>query len=225
MPKNKLNEPGPSVNTKLPFAPLAENSASGVNAPCPDVSAKSKVSTENDLGDGRSGTSLIAITRQLHQFELDLLENGGELSPEFEEVISAVSIARDRKAEAYFHLIERMNGVSNEFKRKAAMMDLIASGATSIIKKLKANLKFAMESNELTEMPGETIVFKTTKPSEKLDVENEDLIPDEYFDRIETITHVLNQEKVLADLKNGIEIPGAKIKLTRQLRHYPLKKG
>lgn len=165
--------------------------------------------------------SLFQITKNLHELELAIIENNGELSKELEESISTETIAKERKIEQYYNLMQRCQLIDEQFSMRAKILTQIAKGAETVSKKLRNNLKFAMKLLETNELCGDTIKFKLTKDTLDLNIFNENVIPVSYFK--EVTTYVIDKEKIIKDLKQGIAVEGCELITKNQLRTYPMK--
>lgn len=163
--------------------------------------------------------SLIEITKTLHEFELAIIENGGEIPPELEAQISSETILKEKKIDAYHSILERCKLTEAQILNKVNILKALGKGYGNLASRLKDNLKFAMKSTDTKELAGEMMRFIITRPTSIVEIFNPEILPDNY--KIQVTKLIPNNEKISIDLKNGIFIPGAQLVDSFQLRSYP----
>jgi len=150
--------------------------------------------------------SLVSITRDLLVAKQDAeIFNDEDAMKRVDEICAE----RYRKANGMQYLHGEIDGEINLF--------------TSQLNKLKSYIKFLKNSqerlknyvisqyNETGELPSHDVFnpIQIKKSSGAVDVIDEVIIPMEYFIQVKTMK--LDKKKLLADLKEGKEIPGARL--------------
>lgn len=167
-------------------------------------------------------TSLAAITRTLHEIELELIEAQGVISQALEERLSVATIAQEKKVDAYDAIMKRCGTLEQEFRDKADVLIAIARAAKSLNSKLRSNVKFAMDQLGVTQMNGENVRFSLSKGKQKPVVFDLDSLPKEFLK--EVIHLEPDMDKIFATLSAGQEIPGTRLEEISTLRTYAAKK-
>lgn len=165
--------------------------------------------------------SLRELVELQHRLELTLIDAGGELPPEIEELFSEVTIARERKVDNYQAILTRCALVEADFKTRAAQLMAIARGAAAVAERLKDGLKGAMLTLETTELEGATVRFKLSRSQPRLVIFDPPALPSDYSH--EVVTQEIDKAKIRADLDAGFVVPGARLEESYALRPYPAK--
>jgi len=163
--------------------------------------------------------SLLQITQLLHSIETSLYENNGELSDDLENQLSTTTIAKERKVDAYFAVLERLKSIDQEFKSKIDLLTKSAKNVQTLQDRLKSNLKEAMLASSTNELNGELVRFKLSTGGNKVVVTHPNQIPISYFK--EVVTYDLDKERVKADLISGTPVGGCILQPVHTLRTYP----
>ena len=167
--------------------------------------------------------SLSLIIAEANQIEAMLIDVGGELTAEVEMMLRCNQNELEKKTDSYAFIIDRMNNIAEFYNDKALEFKRIADSAHSVAFKLKENMKFAMESGNLTEIIGEDFKFKIQNSPPSCVIESEKAIDGKYK-VTETITKI-DKKAILEDLRNGKSVAGASLKQGTNLRKYPNTKG
>lgn len=169
--------------------------------------------------------SLVKIINEVSQLEQKLIESEGSITPEIEALLSVSTELLPAKVDNYSMVIERFDALSEHYKERAAFFSKIAKQCENVQESLKENIKFAMKTLNVDELSGQDVRFKLQKVKAKVVIEDESLIPDDYYKS--EIVHTLQKDKLKGDLEIG-PIPGAKLEESFSLKTYaatPAKKG
>ena len=179
-----------------------------------------------------SSTSLLALAsyaRLVNEFECALLETGGEITPEIENMLSTIidfacngtpeeiKARLASKIDAYHYFIEKMTASSEVLKAQADARYAVATSCSRLVKGLQERLKAAMEKLETTELSGYETRFKLSPTKKSLEI-NETELPTAWL--MEVVTYKPDKEKIRAMLESGGEIPGCKLVGGTALRKY-----
>ena len=121
----------------------------------------------------------------------------------------------EEKAENIAKLIKTLevevNGYKTEEKRLADRRKTLENRITG----LKSYIDAAMKATGKKKFKGQLFSFNIQKNPPSVNITDSTLIPKEYFVEQEP---VLDKKTVLAELKNGVIVPGAELKQTESLR-------
>lgn len=165
--------------------------------------------------------TLSAITQRGLDLLKKLSDANGELTPELEALVDVQETDLQLKVEGYASMLSRLDR-EEEFMRSQAEPFLRAARTCKRLeKKLRENLKRALELLQVDEIKGESIRFKLSATKQAL-ILDESQIPDKY--KLTVMTFVTDKERIRSDLELGVEIPGARLEKSVALRQYPCSK-
>lgn len=162
--------------------------------------------------------SLVALVSMVSKLEQDLLENGGELSPESEAMLAEIDVRLPEKVENYQGIIERMDMVYEYYSAKAQYLKEIAESARGVKERCKKNLQYAMETMGFMEIQGTETRFKLMS-TKAVEIEDESKIPEAY--KVTEVVIKTEKKKILEDLKAGFTVEGASLKTNHHVRAFP----
>ena len=145
----------------------------------------------------------------------ELIENGGELTPELE---LALQINKDNfhsKSENYAYITKQFDGeidmIDNEIKR----LQQAKKSREKTIQRLKDTIELAMLTFDIDKI--ETPLIKISfRKSESVEVADVNDLPNEY--KVIKVTETADKFKIKDALKSGVFISGCSIKSNRNLQ-------
>ena len=155
------------------------------------------------------------IQSEYQQLVNELIENGGEITPELE---LALQINKDNfhsKSENYAYITKQFDGemdiIDNEIKR----LQQAKRSREKTIQRLKDTIELAMLTFDVDKI--ETPLIKISfRKSESVDVENVNELPNEF--KVIKLTESADKLKIKDALKSGMFISGCSIKTNRNLQ-------
>ena len=155
------------------------------------------------------------IQSEYQQLVNQLIENGGELTPELE---LALQINKDNfhsKSENYGYITKQFDGeidiIDNEIKR----LQQAKKSREKTIERLKATIELAMTTFEVDKI--ETPLIKISfRKSESVEVSDVNELPNEF--KVIKLTESADKLKIKDALKSGMFIEGCSIKTNRNLQ-------
>lgn len=155
------------------------------------------------------------IQSEYQQLVNQLIENGGELTPELE---LALQINKDNfhsKSENYGYITKQfdaeMDIIDNEIKR----LQQAKKSREKTIQRLKDTIELAMLTFDIDKI--ETPLIKISfRKSESVEVENVNELPNEF--KVIKLTESADKLKIKDALKSGMFIEGCSIKTNRNLQ-------
>jgi len=161
--------------------------------------------------------SLVEIATTQAKIETALIESGGEITPDIEAMITEIDLKLPEKVDSYDGLIQRMEMLTAYYRGRAADFTKLARGADAFIDKLKNNLKFAATSMGVKELIGVDQKFVLV-PGEKVEIDELAKLPASFI--VTEVTHKPDAKAILRELKEGHDVPGARLVETMSVRRY-----
>tara|TARA_Y100000768_G_scaffold387658_1_gene379675 strand:+ start:1456 stop:1947 length:492 start_codon:yes stop_codon:yes gene_type:complete len=139
-----------------------------------------------------------ALENLLDHEDSNLIDNIEKIEGEFK--FKSTNVAKYiRNLE---HLVSGIKEIENNQKERRNSLE-------KKIDRLKDYLKDNLEKTNTEKIESEDIVISIYKNPIKLNILNEDLIPEKYF--LFKENKVVNKEKIKEQLKNGTEVPGCEL--------------
>jgi hypothetical protein len=162
--------------------------------------------------------SLMSYVKDHHQLDEELFRNEGELTTEMEQFLEINEKGLAQKVDSYKLYIDHLEYRAEYFKNIAEQAQVYEKTFLNQIKRMKENLRFAMQNMNTDELKGEQYRFALTEPTDKLVIENENDIPVKFTK--EEIVFKMDRDAIKKALQSGEQVPGAKLEITQQLRQY-----
>jgi hypothetical protein len=166
-------------------------------------------------------SNLISITQSIIALENEILDNGGELTPELELSLEITEKNLIEKVDKYVYLIDRLEMGAEFFKAKQEEAAKLKKSYESTIDNLKERLKFAMKTLNTNELRGLEYCYKLAKSKPKVKIENPESLPMEFVR--EKISYEPDKEKIFAALESGVQIENCKLEESFSLRKSLIK--
>ena len=145
----------------------------------------------------------------------ELLENEEIDQEMITKALDEVGGELEDKAENIAKLIKTLEVDINGYKAEEKRLADKRKSLENRVKSLKEYLDSAMKLTGKKKFKGQLFSFNIQKNTPSVNILDDELIPEKYFIEQDP---VLDKKSLLADLKNGEEIPGAEIKQTESLR-------
>lgn len=163
--------------------------------------------------------SLVQLLVESQEIERQLLENGGEITPEVENLLEVTSGDIINKVDNYNFLVEKLASNEAYWKAKAAEYAAYAKSFGKAQERIKDHLKAIMLANELKEIVGNEVRYTLRPSAGSLVIEDESIIPDRYL----VIKTEVNKAEVKLAIASGKEVVGARIEPGFTLSKYNKK--
>lgn len=152
------------------------------------------------------------------KIESELIEHGGELTPELEALIAFKDYTEKALADnvdCVAMTIERIELAIDYYQQQEKSIITIMDGLYKTKEKLLYNLEQEMLRLNLDTISGlnKKIAFKLNPP--KVDVFNESLISED-FKKI-TLIEAIDKKKIAETIKTGMDVPGCRLIQNRSL--------
>jgi hypothetical protein len=179
------------------------------------------MSDKKDVDKPARPSSLTDIVVESQRVINLIIESGGEITPEVEQVYNELQAQFIHKVDSCYYVIKKLDSDAEFFKKQSEFYQRIAKGIETSKVRIKDMIKSGMIALEKTEVSGDLSRFCLQKIADKLIID-ETKLPGEYKTIVQTI--VPDREKILSDLKAGKEIEGAKLIENFALRDYASKR-
>lgn len=170
----------------------------------------SETATENNQ-------SLFNIVTENQKLMAQLLESGGEMSPEMELHLERIGKQLVTKVDNYVGLMDALDAQEQFFKAREKEMQTAKRSMANLRERLKSTVKEAMATLGKEEVVGDCYRLKMVNNPESYDI-NEGMVPEGYF--IETVVKSLDKTRLLEDVKMGLEVDGVTVKNTKRVQKY-----
>ena len=159
--------------------------------------------------------NIFKIQSEYQQIVTQLIENGGELTPELE---LAMQITKDNfhsKSESYGYCIREINYNKEIIEKEIERLQKLNRSCNKTIDRLKDNIELAMTTFEVDKI--ETPLIKISfRKSESVEVENVNKLPNEY--KVIKLTETADKLKIKDVIKAGETIEGCYLKTNRNIQ-------
>lgn len=125
------------------------------------------------------------------------------------------------KADHCAYMLDHLAAAGEMFKAKKEQWMRAERTVKNSIERLRHWVKLTVSQTNSNEIVGEDERFYLTKPSPKIEID-ETKIPREFMKLV--TSYVPDKERIEESVKAGIEIPGASLVYTQQLRRGTVKK-
>jgi hypothetical protein len=159
--------------------------------------------------------TIYQIEQSYNQLAEELIDNGGELTPELSEALAITEEQLQNKSVAYSFVIKQIDSevdiIDAEIKRLQAMKKTRENAA----ERLKANIKHAMELFNIDEIKTPLVKINFRK-SEAVEVDDVNQLPAPY--KVVKVTEQADKMAIKEAIKNGADIIGCRIVANRNLQ-------
>ena len=159
--------------------------------------------------------TIYQIEQSYNQLAEELIDNGGELTPELSEALAITEEQLQNKSVAYSFVIKQIDSevdiIDAEIKRLQAMKKTRENAS----ERLKANIKHAMELFNIDEIKTPLVKINFRK-SEAVEVDDVNQLPAPY--KVVKVTEQADKMAIKEAIKNGAEIIGCRIVANRNLQ-------
>lgn len=163
--------------------------------------------------------TLIELMAQAQTLATEIMEAGGEVSPEIEKELIVNERALAEKIDGYVLIMEALADRSAYLKAKAQELSNVARGLESARENLKDRVKWTMLENEQMTFAGAHYRFKLSPINPKYTFDLE-AIPAKYK-KIEVVkTEKADREAIISAIKSGEAVPGVRVEEVYSLRTY-----
>ena len=145
---------------------------------------------------------------------LDLLENPEVPADIIQTALEEVEDNFQDKAENIIKLIKSVEGDIKTYKEEELRLSTRRKVLENKVANLKEYLECSLKAIGKTEIKGKLFTLKIQKNAPSVVIDDFNTIPKEYLKVVEEV----DKKKIKEDLKNGLDIPGAKLESSESLR-------
>jgi len=162
---------------------------------------------------------IIDNLKQASELACHLILAGGQITAEIESALTA-NADQSKQVDLFGYVLHSVMMQAELANARILQWQGIKNSAEEALKKLKERTKALMEASGIKEIIGEQSTFFLALPPPAVVIENAKAIPREYIsiEYPEPVKKIEN-EKILADLSKGVEVPGCKLDKTPRLIH------
>jgi hypothetical protein len=159
--------------------------------------------------------NLKEIISTKNEILMKIYESNGELTPDLEIALKESTEALSLKIDRIKHLIDFLKSDSETLKSKGDEFIHASRVSTNAIESLKKFVKSVMRDFHTQVLEGEEYRFYLKRSIPKLIIEDETLIPKEFYKIIQNVTP--DHERIRQELALGNLVPGCRLEETKAL--------
>ena len=157
--------------------------------------------------------SLFLIEKEFNDIAQQLIDNGGELTPELETSLTFNRNEFENKAQNYGMVIRSIDAEVNAIETEIKRLTELKKAREKSQDKLKERIAEAMINFGIEKIDS-TFIKLSFRKSESVEVS--DAVDKEYL--IEKITHSPDKIKIKDAIKSGVDVVGAKLIIKHNLQ-------
>lgn len=159
--------------------------------------------------------SIFKIQAEYQQIVNELIENGGNLTPELELALQITKDNFHSKSENYAYITKQFDAEMDIIDAEIKRLQQAKKTREKAIERLKANIEMAMITFEVDKI--ETPLIKISfRKSESVEVEDVNTLPALY--KVVKVSESADKLKIKDAIKSGEIIEGCSIKTNRNLQ-------
>jgi hypothetical protein len=159
--------------------------------------------------------TIFQIEQSYNQLAEELIDNGGELTPELSEALQITEEQLQNKSVAYSFVIKQMDADIDTIDAEIKRLQAAKKQREKASEYLKERIKHAMELFSIDEIKTPLVKINFRK-SETVEVENVNALTSAY--KVVKVTEQADKAAIKAALKDGTVIPGCSIVEHRNLQ-------
>lgn len=153
--------------------------------------------------------SIYNIEQQYRELAEQIIENGGEITPEQETALAINKESLEVKAVKYGYVIKEVEDDISAIDREIKRLEDLKKPKVNLIAKLEETVSNAMKTYGIEEIKLQNLKIYF-HPSTSVDITDEKLIPAKYKKK-ETVVKI-DKKAMLADLRAEKKIKGAELR-------------
>ncbi len=158
---------------------------------------------------------LYEIQQEYISLAEQLIDNGGELTPELENSLQINREQLESKGQCYGFIVKDLESDIDKIDGELKRLTALKSSRNKTIDKLKETISKAMELHEIEKLETPTLKISFRK-SESVEVPDPNLLDKNYM--VSKTTEQPDKEKIKYYLKQGVSIQGAILKQNKNLQ-------
>lgn len=159
--------------------------------------------------------SIYNIEQEYLQLAEEIIENGGEVTPEQEQALAINKETLEVKAVKYGYVIRQVEDDISAIDREIKRLEELKKPLTNTIAKLEDTVSKAMNLYGITEIKLQNLKIYF-HPSTAAEITDEKLIPAKYKKK-ETVIKI-DKRALLADLRAEKKVKGAELKNNKTIK-------
>lgn len=160
--------------------------------------------------------SLQQYIYELSALEANIMLKGGELTEDEENQLVVLDEKIPAKVDAYQYFLKKLD---NDIKTMDDQVKFYQTGKKALKNlqdRIKERLLYIVQSRPDKKLEGESVILGVAKNPPKLEITDENLIPDAY--KIIVQETKIDNEKIKEDLKQGLPINGTELTQSERLK-------
>lgn len=165
--------------------------------------------------DDSESLSLIQLDANYQKIAAELIEAGGELTPESEAALDKAVTALCEKTDAYGVVSDRLDNQAAYWKMQKDMCAKAQKTCENAIERLRERMRFILKDHPDKSLQGKIYRYFLAKSADKIEVDD-NLLPGRFKTTQVSVTP--NLALIKEELKKGVTIPGVTVTPSTALR-------
>jgi hypothetical protein len=159
--------------------------------------------------------TIYQIEQSYNQLAEELIDNGGEITPELSEALAITEEQLQNKSVAYSFVIKQMDADVEIIDAEIKRLQAAKKQREKASEYLKERIKHAMDTFQIDEIKTPLVKINFRK-SETVEVQDVNALPSLY--KVVKVTEQADKAAIKAALKDGVEVTGCTIETHRNLQ-------
>ena len=159
--------------------------------------------------------NIFQINQEYLNLTNEIIEQGGEVTPEQEQQLAITESQLQGKAIAYGYVVNKLEYDCDIIDQEIKRLQAIKKSNLSTIERMKSTVANAMQNFGINEVKSETMKLSFRK-SETCEIDNEKLIPAKF--KKEVVTVKIDKAAIKAAIKRGEDVQGARLQENQNLQ-------
>ena len=155
--------------------------------------------------------TLYGITQEMMELENALIESGGEITEDQEAIMVRLGEALTVKTDNIVGFVKKQEDTIQAFANRIEELKTAQAKYLRGMEKFNEYVIGCMKAKDVKEIKGVLSSIKMRKPAQIVEILDQEKIPEEFIKVTKKVTTSIDKTKVKAALKNGDDIPGARL--------------
>ena len=160
-------------------------------------------------------SNIFQINQEYLTLSNQIIEQGGEVTPEQDQALAITEAQLEGKAVAYGYVVKKLEYECDTIDAEIKRLQGLKKSRKTTIERMKSTVANAMQTFGITEVKSETMKLNFRK-SDTCEIEDEKLIPAKY--KQEVVTVKIDKMAIKKAIKAGEDVQGARLQENKNLQ-------
>ena len=159
--------------------------------------------------------SIFKIVNEYLDITSQLVETGGELTPEIESLLVINQAEFVTKIDSYASVLEQLRMAKDLWTKRKTRVGNVCKTIDAMTDRLKGNIIDSVKKLGVNKVDGKETAFRIKTTNGAVKFSDEKLIPEKY--KIQTIVTTIDKAAIGDDLRSGIPVAGCYLQINDSL--------